>query len=1034
MEKEKNVNKKRLTRDTNVKRPKSLLKRMGHKSTLLFNDNIIVTSVAKDKNSGKNGDISKSHIEYLSTVDGTRLGGKEELLKGTTVSRENVTIKGKICNPDRPADPAQVRTVETENPSILINNNICETQIPRKTDYLGIKSALEKTFFGKTFNDNVRIQIAYNILDIKKIMSVTINNIVSMFYNLNRAETVEDNVAPSVAEKDMIGMMPTYRSYDEESRNANSKTFAQVEALLKDTVAYHTYFDRAFTSASREAKKDGVRISKNGKGGASGNFEKYERKAMEINYDVLRLLAIGRQIVVHGEIREGGDKKGKISSVDALFDIENWLTQKDGALSARLKRIYYSSAKQVDDSFKEGAVTNCYILSKLYTGESKQQLLNDYYRYAILKEDQCLGISVNAIKEIILEKVKKECPNKNTEYSNENKRFYVLCNFVLWRFLTKSENASRISKLTEELRACCDNGAQTAEERKKSAYRNFASKLWFDGLRDQIFKLYDLAVSNYCTIKSTTWQLDKNTPVNGALSESVNDVNLFVKYIYFLSEFLDGKEVNVFFNDLIQKFSNIAEIVQTVNDVVAVEPDKKIRFLPQYVLFEDSAAVAKQLRLARNIKHATLRARINDKVEDEDSKMAPSRQNIFDALYMLIGEKETINDYKHLIWDEDENGNLKPKPPKQNKARNFIINNVILSKRFTYISKYCDPRTCSKIMHNKDAITFAMSSVPDTQMEKYYKRVVPKGSQKSGANETKIRNTVIEEIMKFSLKTVLTGIAGDTCSVENRERAVGLIQLYLTVAYIITKSFVNINQRFLLAFSCLERDAALILPKGEYNNANPLELTAKYLTEDISFEEKYREEKARQIKPDMSQEEKDAVYKVINRIYKQKHYAESVTRPRDPNSPKDKSCAYLVSNLEEAKKIEPVISQFKNAIDHLNVVRNAPNYFEDIKEVNSFYGMYCYALQNLLADKMIRWKRNDNNTDESVACINETGKKLKQNLNEFRTYNKDFMWVINMPFAYNFPRYKNLSSEYLFYDMEYKITPDAQKPGDRKTV
>ena len=41
----------------------------------------------------------------------------------------------------------------------------------------------------------------------------------------------------------------------------------------------------------------------------------------------------------------------------------------------------------------------------------------------------------------------------------------------------------------------------------------------------------------------------------------------------------------------------------------------------------------------------------------------------------------------------------------------------------------------------------------------------------------------------------------------------------------------------------------------------------------------------------------------------------------------------------------------------------------------------------------------------------------KEKLIKFGTYNKDFMWLINVPFAYNLPRYKNLSNEEIFYDV-----------------
>ena len=56
-------------------------------------------------------------------------------------------------------------------------------------------------------------------------------------------------------------------------------------------------------------------------------------------------------------------------------------------------------------------------------------------RYAILKDNMCLGISFNALKEAVIERYKSEHRSDDLEYSNDNKRFFVLCNFVLWRYL-----------------------------------------------------------------------------------------------------------------------------------------------------------------------------------------------------------------------------------------------------------------------------------------------------------------------------------------------------------------------------------------------------------------------------------------------------------------------------------------------------------------------------------------------------------------------------------------------------------------------
>ena len=91
MDEQKKLRKIRLTQTTNVKRPKSNLKKMGHKATYLLGNALIITSAAKDavstydsiKSIDKKNVINShkgSHVELLSSINGTKIGGEQELL------------------------------------------------------------------------------------------------------------------------------------------------------------------------------------------------------------------------------------------------------------------------------------------------------------------------------------------------------------------------------------------------------------------------------------------------------------------------------------------------------------------------------------------------------------------------------------------------------------------------------------------------------------------------------------------------------------------------------------------------------------------------------------------------------------------------------------------------------------------------------------------------------------------------------------------------------------------------------------------
>ena len=75
------------------------------------------------------------------------------------------------------------------------------------TDMLCLKPTLERVYFGKTFDDNLHIQLIYNILDIEKILAIYSTNAV---YALNNMIADEDDES-----SDLFQNMTTDYTYDE---------------------------------------------------------------------------------------------------------------------------------------------------------------------------------------------------------------------------------------------------------------------------------------------------------------------------------------------------------------------------------------------------------------------------------------------------------------------------------------------------------------------------------------------------------------------------------------------------------------------------------------------------------------------------------------------------------------------------------------------------------------------------------------------------------------------------------------------------
>ena len=98
----------------------------------------------------------------------------------------------------------------------------------------------------------------------------------------------------------------------------------------------------------------------------------------------------------------------------------------------------------------------------------------------------------------------------------------------------------------------------------------------------------------------------------------------------------------------------------------------------------------------------------------------------------------------------------------------------------------------------------------------------------------------------------------------------------------------------------------------------------------------------------------------------------------------------------------------------MNAVRQADRYIgNDIREIESYYALYHYVMQRRLMDCY----------EEGQVPVPELLAKYFENVTHYGTYCKDLVKVLNIPFCYNLPRYKNLSIDALF---------DRNRPGDGK--
>ena len=306
---------------------------------------------------------------------------------------------------------------------------------------------------------------------------------------------------------------------------------------------------------------------------------------------------------------------------------------------------------------------------------------------------------------------------------------------------------------------------------------------------------------------------------------------------------------------------------------------------------------------------------------------------------------------------------------------------------------------------NPNVLNFVLDELPPKQIDRYYLNI----TGACNSNNTLKKNELSKALESFSLddclnvveKMNIDDIRNQTVG-SNKQKLQSIVTLYLTVAYLITKSIVKVNSYFNIAFSSLERDLSIIMPKNlKGNDSDELLLTDYYLKKDLKLYSAYKT-KAKEIKSKYTNK-KDLALKLelrkLERDSPRLHYS---------------SCRYLNDIVSKnynkviENKLEPVIHIFRNKVVHLNVVTNMHKYISEANII-SFYGLYCYSLQRLLIEE---FEQVENKSGEATKFMNETKEKLLAT----KTFDKDFMWLLNVPFAYNLARYKNLSNEYIFYD------------------
>lgn len=712
-----------------AEKKKSSVKAAGMKSILVSENKMYITSFGKGNSAVLEYEVDNN--DYNKTQLSSKDNSNIELCD---VNEVNITFSSKH------GFESGVE-INTSNPTHRSGESS-----PVRWDMLGLKSELEKRFFGKTFDDNIHIQLIYNILDIEKILAVYITNIV---YALNNMLGVKG----SESHDDFIGYLSTNNIYDvfidpdnsslSDDKKANvRKSLSKFNALLKTK--------RLGYFGLEEPKTKDNRVS-----------EAYKKRV----YHMLAIVGQIRQSVFH-------DKSSKLHE-----DLYSFIDIIDSEYRETLDYLVDERFDSINKGFIQGNKVNISLLIDMMKDDYEaDDIIRLYYDFIVLKSQKNLGFSIKKLREKMLDEYGFRFKDK--QYDSVRSKMYKLMDFLLFCNYYRNDIAAG-EALVRKLRF------SMTDDEKEGLYADEAAKLWgkfrndFENIADHM---------NGDVIKELgKADMDFDEKILDSEKKNASDLLYFSKMIYMLTYFLDGKEINDLLTTLISKFDNIKEFLKIMKSSAV---DVECELTAGYKLFNDSQRITNELFIVKNI--ASMR-----------KPAASAKLTMFrDALTILgIDDKITDDRISEIL-------KLKEKGKGIHGLRNFITNNVIESSRFVYLIKYANAQKIREVAENEKVVMFVLGGIPDTQIERYYKSCVefPDMNSPLEAKRSELAR-MIKNIRFDDFKNVKQQAKGRENVAKERAKAV--IGLYLTVMYLLVKNLVNVNARYVIAIHCLERDFGL---------------------------------------------------------------------------------------------------------------------------------------------------------------------------------------------------------------------------------
>lgn len=714
-----------------AEKKKSSVKAAGMKSILVSENKMYITSFGKGNSAVLEYEVDKvDNNNYNKTQLSSKDNSNIEL---GDVNEVNITFSSKRGNESGVE-------INTSNPTHRSGESS-----PVRWDMLGLKSELEKRFFGKTFDDNIHIQLIYNILDIEKILAVYVTNIVYALNNMlgiKKSESYDDFMGYLSARNTYeVFTHPDKSNLSDKAKGNIKKSFSTFNDLLKTK--------RLGYFGLEEPKTKDTRVS-----------QAYKKRV----YHMLAIVGQIRQSVFH-------DKSSKLDE-----DLYSFIDIIDSEYRETLDYLVDERFDSINKGFIQGNKVNISLLIDMMKGYETDDIIRLYYDFIVLKSQKNLGFSIKKLREKMLDEYGFRFKDK--QYDSVRSKMYKLMDFLLFCNYYRNDVVAG-EALVRKLRF------SMTDDEKEGTYADEAEKLWgkfrndFENIADHM---------NGDAIKELgKADMDFDEKILDSEKKNASDLLYFSKMIYMLTYFLDGKEINDLLTTLISKFDNIKEFLKIMKSSAV---DVECELTAGYKLFNDSQRITNELFIVKNI--ASMR-----------KPAASAKLTMFRDALTILGIDDNITDDRI-----SEILKLKEKGKGIHGLRNFITNNVIESSRFVYLIKYANAQKIREVAKNEKVVMFVLGGIPDTQIERYYKSCVefPDMNSSLEAKRSELAR-MIKNISFDDFKNVKQQAKGRENVAKERAKAV--IGLYLTVMYLLVKNLVNVNARYVIAIHCLERDFGL---------------------------------------------------------------------------------------------------------------------------------------------------------------------------------------------------------------------------------